>query len=194
MPSSVDSSHTTVILGENDSVNQVADFDQKSDPYLVCFDEGDPAYPKNWSSLRRWYLTLPGGLLVLNATFASSAPAGIVPQLLVVGIPIWLRVSTKYRINTCISISRWPVRSRTAYKFWRPDFRPMGPRYSRQSSRDLYPGTVCRASTRSNGRWIHRCFGTVLALDFLGHDHLRWSLFVADCVHDARDLCTNYFG
>lgn len=82
MPSSVDSSHTTVILGENDSVNQVADFDQKSDPYLVCFDEGDPANPKNWSSLRRWYLTMAGGLLVLNATFASSAPAGIVPQLI----------------------------------------------------------------------------------------------------------------
>ncbi|GLB36034.1 putative sugar (and other) transporter [Lyophyllum shimeji] len=46
------------------------------DPHLVKFDDADPLNPKNWSNLRRWYLTMAGGILVLNATFASSAPAG----------------------------------------------------------------------------------------------------------------------
>ncbi|KAF7436660.1 hypothetical protein PC9H_003493 [Pleurotus ostreatus] len=52
------------------------------DPFLVQFDEGEAANPFNWSRLKRWYLTLASGLLVLNATFASSAPSGIVPQLM----------------------------------------------------------------------------------------------------------------
>jgi multidrug resistance protein len=53
----------------------------EDDPYLVGFDRGDPANPKNWSKSRKWYLTMTGGLLILNATFASSAPSAIIPQL-----------------------------------------------------------------------------------------------------------------
>ncbi|KAG2023094.1 multidrug transporter [Coprinopsis cinerea AmutBmut pab1-1] len=51
------------------------------DPYLVEFDENDPANPKNWSTRRKWYLTMASGLFVLNATFASSSPSGIFPNL-----------------------------------------------------------------------------------------------------------------
>ncbi|KIK50280.1 hypothetical protein GYMLUDRAFT_51297 [Collybiopsis luxurians FD-317 M1] len=50
---------------------------EKRDKYLVTFDLGDVENPQNWSTLKRWYLTLLGGMLVLNATFASSAPSGI---------------------------------------------------------------------------------------------------------------------
>ncbi|KAF5373371.1 hypothetical protein D9757_009768 [Collybiopsis confluens] len=50
--------------------------------YLVTFDPDDLRNPHNWSSLKRWYLTLLGGMLVLNATFASSAPSGIAPALI----------------------------------------------------------------------------------------------------------------
>ncbi|KAF7985297.1 hypothetical protein HWV62_6461 [Athelia sp. TMB] len=56
--------------------------EEKEDPHLVNFTENDPENPKNWSNLKRWYLTMTAGLLVLNATFASSAPSGIVPQLM----------------------------------------------------------------------------------------------------------------
>lgn len=58
--------------------------DNKSnlDPYLVRFDEGDPANPKNWSFSKKWYLTLAAGLLVLNATFSSSTPAALVPTFI----------------------------------------------------------------------------------------------------------------
>lgn len=58
--------------------------DNKSnpDPFLVCFDEGDSANPKNWSFAKKWYLTLAGGLLVLNATFSSSAPSALVPTFM----------------------------------------------------------------------------------------------------------------
>ncbi|KAJ6519702.1 major facilitator superfamily domain-containing protein [Mycena sanguinolenta] len=60
----------------------VMPLDQK-DPYLIdSFEEGDPANPKNWSRVRRWYLTVFVGMLVLNATFASAAPSGIAVQLL----------------------------------------------------------------------------------------------------------------
>lgn len=52
-----------------------------ADPFLVRFSENDPRNPKNWSSARRWYITMVSGLLVLNATFASSAPSALVPAL-----------------------------------------------------------------------------------------------------------------
>ena len=34
--------------------------------------------PQNWSELYRWYLTGVAGLTVLNSTFASSSPSGII--------------------------------------------------------------------------------------------------------------------
>ncbi|VDC02267.1 unnamed protein product [Peniophora sp. CBMAI 1063] len=52
------------------------------DPFLVdAFDEGDPMNPLNWSMTKRWYLTFLAGMLVLNATFASAAPSGVIPQM-----------------------------------------------------------------------------------------------------------------
>ncbi|KAI6153722.1 major facilitator superfamily domain-containing protein [Pisolithus tinctorius] len=53
-----------------------------ADPFMVSFSESDPDNPKNWSSVKRWYLTGIAGLLVLNATFASSAPSALVPTLM----------------------------------------------------------------------------------------------------------------
>ncbi|SNX82858.1 probable mfs-multidrug-resistance transporter [Melanopsichium pennsylvanicum] len=43
--------------------------------------ENDSENPFNWSRSFRWYLTLLAGVLVLNSTFTSSAPSGIVPDL-----------------------------------------------------------------------------------------------------------------
>ncbi|KAI0776346.1 MFS general substrate transporter [Trametes elegans] len=42
----------------------------------------DPDNPKAWSRAYRWYVTMFAALLVLNATFASSAPSGIVRELM----------------------------------------------------------------------------------------------------------------
>ncbi|KAH7317498.1 MFS general substrate transporter [Rhizoctonia solani] len=57
--------------------------DEKGHPFLVQFDgPDDPANPKNWSRSFRWYITALGGVAVLNATFASSAPSGIEGQLI----------------------------------------------------------------------------------------------------------------
>lgn len=52
------------------------------DNFEVRFAPDDPASPYNWSKLKRWYITLLGGILVLNATFSSSAPSGIGPQMM----------------------------------------------------------------------------------------------------------------
>ncbi|KAG2075030.1 polyamine transporter 1 [Suillus decipiens] len=53
--------------------------ENKSNPdsFLVAFDEGDSANPKNWSFAKKWYLTLTAGLLVLNA-----APSSLVPTFM----------------------------------------------------------------------------------------------------------------
>ncbi|KAG7575461.1 hypothetical protein FFLO_00280 [Filobasidium floriforme] len=48
---------------------------------MVRFDPGEKANPKNWSVAYRWYITAAGSLLVLNSTFASSAPSGIVAEM-----------------------------------------------------------------------------------------------------------------
>jgi DHA1 family multidrug resistance protein-like MFS transporter len=50
-------------------------------PYLnenghVDFAPGDIENPKNWSTKRRWYITIVCVLLVVNATMASSSPSG----------------------------------------------------------------------------------------------------------------------
>lgn len=49
---------------------QVADW--RSSPFLLL---------QNWSNTRKWYLTALGGLLVLNSTFSSSAPSGVLPEI-----------------------------------------------------------------------------------------------------------------
>lgn len=50
-------------------------------PYLnenghVDFEPDDVENPHCWSNTRRWYVTVCAVLLVVNATFASSAPSG----------------------------------------------------------------------------------------------------------------------
>lgn len=42
----------------------------------VDFAPGDVENPKNWSTPRRWAVTVCAVLLVMNATFASSSPSG----------------------------------------------------------------------------------------------------------------------
>jgi hypothetical protein len=49
--------------------------------YMVRFEPGERTNPKNWSVAYRWYITGAGSLLVLNSTFASSAPSGIVKEM-----------------------------------------------------------------------------------------------------------------
>ncbi|KAG8740384.1 hypothetical protein FRC10_004393 [Ceratobasidium sp. 414] len=67
---------------------------EKGDPYLVQWDgPEDPANPKNWSRPYRWYLTILGGVTVLNATFASSAPSGVELQLI-----------EKFNLSTVVAI------------------------------------------------------------------------------------------
>ncbi|KAJ7071146.1 major facilitator superfamily domain-containing protein [Mycena amicta] len=57
------------------------DVDETKDPFLIdSFEEGDTTNPKNWSRLRRWYLTALAGLLVLNACVASAS--GIALQIM----------------------------------------------------------------------------------------------------------------
>ncbi|CAJ2499649.1 Uu.00g025020.m01.CDS01 [Anthostomella pinea] len=60
---------------------RTADLKHEEHPYLnenghVDFSPGDIENPHNWSTARRWYVTVVSVLLVVNATFASSSPSG----------------------------------------------------------------------------------------------------------------------
>ncbi|OWZ29802.1 polyamine transporter 1 [Cryptococcus neoformans AD2-60a] len=52
------------------------------DPWAVSFEPGESINPKNWGVGYRWFLTTIAGLLVLNSTFASSSPSGIVQDMI----------------------------------------------------------------------------------------------------------------
>lgn len=57
---------------------------EDDDRFLVTFDGlDDPENPMNWSKTYRWYLTFMASFLVFNATFASSAPTGLVREMMV---------------------------------------------------------------------------------------------------------------
>lgn len=45
------------------------------------FGPHDIENPKNWSSARRWYITIVSVLLVVNCTFASSSPSGCLDSI-----------------------------------------------------------------------------------------------------------------
>ncbi|KAJ9629714.1 hypothetical protein H2203_002095 [Taxawa tesnikishii (nom. ined.)] len=49
-----------------------------NDNGLLDFSPNDIENPKNWSAARRWYITMVAVILVVNATFASSGPSGVI--------------------------------------------------------------------------------------------------------------------
>ncbi|KAF9808299.1 hypothetical protein IEO21_07887 [Rhodonia placenta] len=55
---------------------------ESAEPIIVEFDPDDGLNPKNWSRSKRWFMTYIAGLLAFNAGFASSAPVGIVSNIL----------------------------------------------------------------------------------------------------------------
>lgn len=55
---------------------------EATEPRAVTWDSpNDPNNPQNWSYSYRWFITLICGLLTLNVTFASSAPASSTPAI-----------------------------------------------------------------------------------------------------------------
>ncbi|KXT01494.1 hypothetical protein AC578_4537 [Pseudocercospora eumusae] len=48
---------------------------------LLDFSPNDIENPKNWSVVRRWYITVVAISLVVNSTFASSSPSGCVESI-----------------------------------------------------------------------------------------------------------------
>ncbi|KAH0838213.1 major facilitator superfamily domain-containing protein [Lanmaoa asiatica] len=83
LDASIHSTSTAVhALNPEVDISVVVDDKPPVDPLLVCFSPGDPENPKNWSHLKRWYLTMTGGILVFGATFSSSVPSPIIPALM----------------------------------------------------------------------------------------------------------------
>jgi hypothetical protein len=73
----------TLIAGEHPVEKASGLPSEKDDGFLVAFDgPNDPENPLNWSKAYRWYLTFMASFLVLNATFASSAPSGLVLEMM----------------------------------------------------------------------------------------------------------------
>ncbi|GAA5968906.1 hypothetical protein JCM11641_000774 [Rhodosporidiobolus odoratus] len=55
---------------------------EDEDPFLVTLKGREHLNPHTWSVWYRWWLTAFAGLLVLNATFASSAPSNLIPSII----------------------------------------------------------------------------------------------------------------
>ncbi|EKM55507.1 uncharacterized protein PHACADRAFT_173640 [Phanerochaete carnosa HHB-10118-sp] len=73
------SSDDTTLLGRQ-SIRKAEKEDLSQ--FEVRFAPEDPDSPLNWSRAKRWYITSVAGLLAFNVTFASSIPAGVVPQMM----------------------------------------------------------------------------------------------------------------
>ncbi|GAA5943153.1 MFS transporter [Sporobolomyces koalae] len=56
--------------------------DKEDDPFLVTLEGREHLNPHTWPVWYRWWLTAFAGLLVLNATFASSAPSNLIPSII----------------------------------------------------------------------------------------------------------------
>ncbi|WVQ79707.1 hypothetical protein IAT38_001807 [Cryptococcus sp. DSM 104549] len=71
------------VRSREDEEERDLELEQKGpDPWVVTFEPGESANPKNWGVGYRWFLTSLAGLLVLNSTFASSSPSGIVEDMM----------------------------------------------------------------------------------------------------------------
>jgi len=85
-PSSSSDSQAQLPDPEKTGTAQPGEPPLKPDPtedelYMVRFEPGEKTNPKNWSVAYRWYITGAGSLLVLNSTFSSSAPSGVVREM-----------------------------------------------------------------------------------------------------------------
>ncbi|GAA6014046.1 hypothetical protein JCM10207_000218 [Rhodosporidiobolus poonsookiae] len=56
--------------------------EKEEDPFLVTLKGREHLNPHTWAVMYRWAITGLAGLLVLNATFASSAPSGLIPSII----------------------------------------------------------------------------------------------------------------
>jgi protein-S-isoprenylcysteine O-methyltransferase Ste14 len=52
------------------------------DDFEIILADNPKMDPHNWNTSYRWFLTAFVGLLVLNATFASSAPSNLLPSII----------------------------------------------------------------------------------------------------------------
>ncbi|QPC77518.1 hypothetical protein HYE68_008270 [Fusarium pseudograminearum] len=75
-----------IFSSANNKPYRTTKLEDENPPYLnedgyVDFAPNDIRNPQNWSTPRRWGVTLAAVMLVLNATFASSSPSGCFPSL-----------------------------------------------------------------------------------------------------------------
>lgn len=74
------------------------------------FSENDLENPKNWSSARRWYITVVAISLVVNATFASSSPSGClgsISESFEVSMVVANLVTTLFLLGYCFGPLLW---------------------------------------------------------------------------------------
>ena len=66
---------------KKDKVERESIVKEEKDPFLVTLEGRPHLNPHTWNSTYRWVITGFAGLLVFNASFASSAPSQLVPAI-----------------------------------------------------------------------------------------------------------------
>lgn len=88
---------------------------------LLDFAPNDIENPKNWSTTRRWLITVLAVLLVVNATFASSSPSGCldsISQELGVSVEAAGLVITLFLLGYCAGPLVWAPLSEFYGRRW----------------------------------------------------------------------------
>ncbi|KAM5544315.1 hypothetical protein V8D89_001975 [Ganoderma adspersum] len=67
---------------EIDAMAQAPGEGEPEDSFEMVMGPNDPDNPKTFSRPYRWLITMTAAILVMNATFASSAPSGMIVQLM----------------------------------------------------------------------------------------------------------------
>ncbi|KAM0792068.1 hypothetical protein ACM66B_004773 [Microbotryomycetes sp. NB124-2] len=104
------SGSSTAAESEHDTQQQQQKDQDKPDPNKVQWEENDPCNPQNWSTSRKWFVTIFCALLTVVVTFASSAPStGVrdIAQEFAVGLVPANLVTSMFLLGFCTGPMLW---------------------------------------------------------------------------------------
>ncbi|KAK9452626.1 major facilitator superfamily domain-containing protein [Dipodascopsis uninucleata] len=110
--------------------SSIHDDEKQNEPLLIDFQPGDPTDPRNFSTFRKYIITLCIVMLLLNSTFASSVSSGASTA-----IREYFNVPT---IMTTLLVSLYMLGFVLGPLFWAPLSEYVGRRYILYSSFSLY--------------------------------------------------------
>lgn len=152
----------------------------KDDPdrWLVTLKGREHLNPHTWGVKYRWFLTVFAGVLVLNATFASSAPSNLIPSIIVhfgvseeVGILLIAIFVAGYCLGPLVSWLNRRADSGTRVQLANRDwclFQLWGPLSERYGRKYIFVGSFVPYTLFQMACGLAPNIGSLIAFRFLG--------------------------